>query len=342
MPSCSINHSQKVGTCAKKQVESSGDMVQDAVNDNLPSVYEKGDGPIIGILSQETYLVAKYFSEEHDSYIAASYVKFLESSGARVIPVWIGQNKDYYRRVVNYTNGILFPGGGTYFNESGGYGEAAQTIYSLAVEANNKGRYYPVWGTCLGMQVLGFVAAGEDIRVDCSLKNKAIPLDFVEGFENSRLFKKAPEDIISILNKYNVTFNYHSYCLTREVLERNGILSDWKILSTNKDEYDFEFISSMESTQYPIYGVQFHPEKNQFEFGKKQIPHDDEAVKISHYFSDFFVDECRKSPGKFPNEAMEKEAFIYNYSPKYTGRANGSFEQIYVFDKEDFDKVQLT
>lgn len=44
--------------------------------------------PIIGILSQETYIVAKYFDEKHDSFIAASYVKFLESAGARVIPIW--------------------------------------------------------------------------------------------------------------------------------------------------------------------------------------------------------------------------------------------------------------
>lgn len=46
------------------------------------------DAPIIGILSQETYIVEKYFPEKHDSYIAASYVKFLESAGARVVPVW--------------------------------------------------------------------------------------------------------------------------------------------------------------------------------------------------------------------------------------------------------------
>lgn len=45
--------------------------------------------PIIGILSQETYSVQKYLpSEDYESFIAASYVKFVESAGARVIPVW--------------------------------------------------------------------------------------------------------------------------------------------------------------------------------------------------------------------------------------------------------------
>lgn len=50
---------------------------------------EPNDAPIIGILSQETYIVSSYFpNETYDAFIAASYVKYLESAGARVIPVW--------------------------------------------------------------------------------------------------------------------------------------------------------------------------------------------------------------------------------------------------------------
>lgn len=46
------------------------------------------DSPIFGILSQETYIVDKYLPEKHKSFIAASYVKYLESAGARVVPIW--------------------------------------------------------------------------------------------------------------------------------------------------------------------------------------------------------------------------------------------------------------
>ncbi|XP_018322816.1 gamma-glutamyl hydrolase-like [Agrilus planipennis] len=61
--------------------------------------------PVIGILSQETYSVRDYLNEGYDSFIAASYVKFVESAGGRVIPIWIGQNDTYYKTVVNKTNG---------------------------------------------------------------------------------------------------------------------------------------------------------------------------------------------------------------------------------------------
>ncbi|KAF7275319.1 hypothetical protein GWI33_011870, partial [Rhynchophorus ferrugineus] len=46
------------------------------------------DRPIIGILSQETYIVRYLFpGRQYDSFISASYVKFLESAGARVVPI---------------------------------------------------------------------------------------------------------------------------------------------------------------------------------------------------------------------------------------------------------------
>lgn len=51
--------------------------------------YETNNRPIIGILSQEQshHLKTKYIKENYTSYIAASYVKDVESSGARVVPI---------------------------------------------------------------------------------------------------------------------------------------------------------------------------------------------------------------------------------------------------------------
>jgi gamma-glutamyl hydrolase len=45
--------------------------------------------PIIGILSEEmSYYLASKFPNDYHSYIAASYVKFVEGGGARVVPIW--------------------------------------------------------------------------------------------------------------------------------------------------------------------------------------------------------------------------------------------------------------
>ncbi|XP_049818768.1 gamma-glutamyl hydrolase-like isoform X3 [Aethina tumida] len=303
----------------------------------------KNDTPIIGILSQETYSVRKYLEDDAvSSFIAASYVKYVESAGGRVVPIWIGQREEYYQRVVNYTNGIIFPGGATYFNETAGYGEAAKILYRLAVKANKEGIYYPIWGTCLGMEVFAFAILGEDIRVDCDLHKVAIPLEFSNGYEKSKLMGNASDDVIHNLKNDNVTYNQHRYCLTESVMKENNLLNDWKILATNLDNNKLEFISMMESIKYPFYGVQFHPEKNQFEFKQNVgIPHTPEAIKISQYFGNFFVNECRQNGNAFPDHNLEQRSLIYNYSPVYTGIKNSAYEQIYQFTNNDFVNNQL-
>ena len=76
--------------------------------------------PIIGILAQECQ---PHFPVEicSTSYIAASYVKYIESAGARVVPVLINQPEEYYRIIFNSTNGILMPGGIRSTSDSGVY-----------------------------------------------------------------------------------------------------------------------------------------------------------------------------------------------------------------------------
>jgi hypothetical protein len=62
---------------------------------NLFSVYfdpePTNERPIIGVLAQEiSYSLVDFFPNS-SSYISASYVKFLEAAGARVVPVLINQ-----------------------------------------------------------------------------------------------------------------------------------------------------------------------------------------------------------------------------------------------------------
>lgn len=51
---------------------------------------EQNYTPIIGILTQEVskLIYREYPDKEYHSYVAASYVKFVESAGGRVVPIW--------------------------------------------------------------------------------------------------------------------------------------------------------------------------------------------------------------------------------------------------------------
>lgn len=55
-------------------------------------------------------------------------------------------------------------------------------MYDIALEVNKNGEYYPVFGICLGMELLAQVAiGGTEIRAHCSASNLPLPLDFSPG-----------------------------------------------------------------------------------------------------------------------------------------------------------------
>ncbi|XP_072392951.1 gamma-glutamyl hydrolase-like [Diabrotica undecimpunctata] len=291
--------------------------------------------PIIGILTQPS----DYY--DYDTFIAASYVKFVESAGARVIPIWINQSIEYYERVVSYTNGVLFPGGAASLVQPGGYGDTAKIIYRLAVNLNKEGNYYPIWGTCLGFEVIPYVEVGVDTVVNCSVSIGGQSLNFKRDFRESRLFQNLSEEIFEILSSKNVTYNYHDYCLTSNSLFDYGIF-DWKIITTNKDNNGLEYISTMENLKYPFYAVQYHPEKNGYEFAEGyHFPHEVYSIKIMQYYANFFVHETRKNQNSFPNTELVLKSLIYNYNTKFSGRDQNYYYMMYGFYETDYENNQL-
>ncbi|PSN45900.1 Gamma-glutamyl hydrolase, partial [Blattella germanica] len=245
----------------------------------------------------------------------------------------INQTESYYEDLVNSVNGVLFPGGAASFKTKNGYADAAWTLYKLAIRKNQAGEYFPVWGTCLGFELLSFLATQQvNILTNCEAENVAMPLQFKPDFGTSKMFGEAPDNIIQILETENVTANYHHFCITETNFTTAGLSRDWRVISVNKDVNDLEFISSFEHKQYPIYGVQFHPEKNTYEWKvTNNNPHSANAILAEEFFADFFVNEARKSSHHFPTQRDEEQALIYNFQPEYTGWNGSSFEQIYFF-----------
>jgi len=210
----------------------------------------------------------------------------------------------------------------------------------------------PLWGTCMGFQWL-LIGASNDVTIldpkdgQFDAYNYSIPLDFTPNAPSSRLFSKAPEDLYKIMASQNVTMNNHHYGIYTEHFKTTPSLSDfYDLLSTNKDRQGVDFVSTIEAFNYPIYGSQWHPEKNTFEWGmtddgeaahpKEAIDHSPDAIAVEQYAAEFFVEQARKSSHKFPSNAEEDSRLIYNYQPTKT---DGSFLQEYFFAKE-FSKIK--
>uniref|UniRef100_A0A1B6KSW3 folate gamma-glutamyl hydrolase n=1 Tax=Graphocephala atropunctata TaxID=36148 RepID=A0A1B6KSW3_9HEMI len=294
------------------------------------------DRPIIGVLSQELGAEAKSKYPGKTSFIPASYVKAIEASGARVVPIFINRTQYHYECIMSSINGVVFPGGGVNFENPNGFAAAGRIIMDIAEKLQDSGVSFPILGVCQGYQLLMYLAsnsiAEKDILVDCDTTNIALPLDFKPGFQQSQLYRYASQEILEILKTLPVTSNHHALCVTESMLRSHGLDNSWRVLSTNKDDHGLEFISSSEHCQRPFVGLQFHPEKNMYEWNPLQAnPHSRKAILSARHFYDWLVAESRANNQSFLSVHEEVNNLIYNFSPVYTARKGGYVEQIYFF-----------
>jgi gamma-glutamyl hydrolase len=94
--------------------------------------------------------------------------------------------------------------------------------------------------------------------------------------------------------------------------------ADWRFPTTNEDPNGLEFISTLEHSRYPVYGLQFHPEMNIYEWGlDKHNPHSAEAVRVAQYFGNFFVSEGKET------DIHANRKFQTELTGRYTRRPMG-------------------
>ncbi|KAF2355021.1 Peptidase C26 [Trinorchestia longiramus] len=296
--------------------------------------------PVIGILTQEPgnslkKALIKHNMKNYSSYVAASYVKSMESAGARVVPIMINEDQEYYEKLGSSLNGIVFPGGGSSITNSSGYGAAGDALYQIVMASNARGKPLPLWATCLGFEMLVYLAAGRRKPLTrCSANNRADPLVFLSGWQNSQVWKDAPAALTAAVQTENITSNFHKFCVTPETFDRLGVSENFSATSVNTDENGLMYVSTIEHKKYPIFGTQWHPEKNSYEWRiDYQIPHSANAVDLERYMSKVFVQQARRNNNTFSSEEELESRLIYNFSAVYAAQLyKSSFQQIYLFD----------
>jgi gamma-glutamyl hydrolase len=295
--------------------------------------------PIVGILTQPLG-TEQNSSKSSTTMIAASYVKFIESAGARVVPVHYDSTDEELAALFGQINGVLLPGGGADLGNATRIRHSGQTLYDLALRANQKGDSFPIWGTCMGFQFLSLLTAQDDaILCEACFDSEGtpMPLLFAEPAASaSRLYGPLTPALKHKLATENLTENSHHDGILPATFASNARLAGfYDVLSTNVDGKGYPFVSSIEAKGYPFFGTQWHPEKNNFEWGTKlgpgAIPHGADATAVSQYVADFVVAAARLSEHVFATPQAEAEALIYNWPA--VPDPNGYYTQVYLFDR---------
>ena len=304
--------------------------------------------PVIGILTVPVYKVEK--NRKLVSYLPDSYVKWIQMSCARVVPILFSWNKKKILKVLDQVNGVLFPGGNVDYSRKNDYMKyikSFQLIFNYAKKMTNNNNYFPLWATCLGFQFLITMNLPpkqiyNNFKHTLFIKyinNKgALKLYLTDKGKKSKFFSNYTENE---LNKKCVYMNHRN---GYPILKINECWYEkyLDILSYNYDIHKIKYISTFKFKKYPFYGIQYHPEKIIFEWLDPLIPHDNNYIKVSKKMSEFFINECKKN-----NNILKEKSLLISYyhlysrseaysivKPKERNERNTSiFEQSYYFKK---------
>lgn len=295
--------------------------------------------PVIGILSQQSKPEFEPNINTTTSYIAASYVKWIEAAGGQSVPILNTYSKSHVLKIMSRINGILLPGGNRDLFDSN-YGRVAKIIFDEVKRYNDQGTYYPMWGTCLGFQAICVLAADprdaegnkQHIRKLVKAKKMMQPVTFTAKALKSRLLKKASWNLIQAMSTQNVSIHMHNLGIAPEQFQiYSGLRDTFDMLATGVGSNGVQFVSMVEGKRYPIWATQYHPEKNQFEWTRSvDFNHEPDAIRVSQFFANFFVNQARRNFHEFENFEEEEKHMMFNYQQVYSGGTT-AFQQVYGF-----------
>ena len=218
-------------------------------------------GPIIGVLSVPDPPCVTYFAEmqqeqqehhQHGQFQAAGvplscfasfYPDWLHTAGARIAPIPYTANATRLAELFAGISGLVFTGGGADISSNSGsdhgqYFFAAKTLWELALTANEKGDYFPIWGTCLGFQTVSVLASGNRSLLSPfkGVDGVSLPLSLTAAAKASRLLGHAPSRVLETLAKDESTVNLHHWGVAPAAYHENPKLASFfQQLSTNVD-----------------------------------------------------------------------------------------------------------
>ena len=211
-----------------------------------------------------------------------NYVNWIRMSGAIpvVIPYQITSIQLY--KELHEMDGILFTGGDIEtpkytIQQYTTYLKTIQRCIRKAKEYNEHGVYFPLWGICLGFELMILLEESN------SISTLFQTIESHEHYAESTLqFTSSP----SILKSYFTPTEIKRFKRTRCVIHRHKYAfrkKAYPFLTTVA--VDHGYISMFEFKEYPFYGCQFHVEH----------PYNDASTYISYKLSMFFKEECSKN-----------------------------------------------
>jgi gamma-glutamyl hydrolase len=204
-----------------------------------------------------------------------SYVDWFELCGIHVIP--IPYDTTHHQLLFQMVNGLFIPGGETTFiMKNNTFIDTVSKFFELSLQ---KDEYFPIWGTCFGFEVLMAIIGGFT-KFKRFNGHGLTPITITPEGKKSRIFRSFSKKYIHYLQHHNSTLENHEYGISpTDFLNQLHLKRFFNIIATSISDDGKEYVAAIEGKHYPVYGVQWHPERQSS--GKP--------------FIDFFISEIKKN-----------------------------------------------
>ena len=298
-------------------------------------IIEHHKKPVIGMygLVEPISDYEKYTKEAIDG----GFVRWLEASGAEVVVIHIWYTHEQIISLLNQINGVLFSAGPRRpLKYDAPWELKAKYIFDYA-----KNNGIPIWGTCLGMQMITKFMADDNKPLDKYDNIGLKKVELTNLAKESNLLSLFKEKDYDNLNNSETSFHIHKHGISPESFYSNkNLVENYDIIGYGYDKNGKKFVNIIESKKglkHKIFGTQFHPEKNPFEranWFKEKNPMD--ALRRSQLIIMKFIEETRNNGNNFINDdEKSKYTFINTYETLKVGTYDQSLNYYY-FEKKDF------
>ena len=347
------------------------------INELVQSAAEQSKGPIkiIGVMAQPvSNLITKHLMEAKDqvgvsendikqmTYFPESYVKWIRQKNTLVVPIDSRNSIATIRIMLKHVNALLIPGGKTtilvhedlaHHPESGIESRITKKLTPYAMKVlsaiehlkerqDSEKIKIPIFGTCLGYELLLLQSAFSQIEFD-EVDNfkKLMPLDSYETEESSPIGITRFLNLKNSISQEKVFFFNHKYALTvHQFNDSPNLQNDYDIVATatvqTKDGPKI-IVAAIQHKKYPIYGVQFHPEKNEFE-PELNLPHSLKTLKFLNGIDDEFYQNIETNAS---NECIQFWKTRTQSIQTIKAYDYGGFKEVFIFNERCVQKILI-
>lgn len=299
--------------------------------------------PVIGILSTPLST-----SVDYKSVIKVHYPEFVQDAGAKAIPILWDIDEERFLILLESVNGVLLQSDGALLWEENkdtgvrvysAYQKRINQLVNFVIEKKKQGVHFPLWVVCQGFEAVT-ISLTEDLFVlDTYVHAKKFTaLHFTDDAYHSTMFQHFFKESFDSLQNYPALEYWSEYGVNISAPVLYPVLdpSRWVVTGTSKDINGKDFLSAMESKEYPIFMYMFSPEKILY-----QARHDPASKHLSSVvlavklMAKSFITEAKKNENRFEERQLLKALLIENFPIENLGKDGLA----YAFFRDSIDKA---